>query len=143
IARTEDMLALWSLPEDPRPADWAADELSDRLELSPERHYQELSQYTFESALWRDYARRLGFPVESLADSYRFAQARLLALEPYMSWYSLKFTALFNLERDTFYSFSAESWNRLFSDSDGALLRAEAASRLAMNSRDFWRGRVG
>ena len=22
IARTEDMLALWSLPEDPRPADW-------------------------------------------------------------------------------------------------------------------------
>lgn len=65
IARTEDMLALWSLPEDPRPADWAADELSDRLELSPERHYQELSQYTFESALWRDYARRLGFPVES------------------------------------------------------------------------------
>lgn len=143
LARTKDMVALWSLPEDGRPASHAAGELSSRLELSPERHFQDLHHYTPESALWKAYAQRLGFPVESLGDAYRFAQARLLALEPYLGWHSLKFTPLFNAAADTGFSFSLESWNRLFTDGESAIQRAEAVSRLQLNSTDFWQGRVG
>jgi hypothetical protein len=143
LARTEDMLALWSMAEDPRPANYADGELSPTLELAPQRHFQELSQYTFEASLWRDYARRLGVAADTLVDGYRFAQARLLALEPHLSWSSLKFVALFNVLRDTGYSFSMESWNRLISDGDAALERAEAVSQLQINSTDYWRGRAG
>ncbi|MFA1288081.1 hypothetical protein ACDJ03_09745 [Xanthomonas axonopodis pv. nakataecorchori] len=143
LGRTDDMVALWSTLEDPRPASYADDELSPTLELAPERHFQELSQYTFESSLWRDYARRLGFPTDTLADGYRFAQSRLLALEPHMSWSSLKFVPLFNVVRDTSYSFSMDSWNRLLTDPEAALEAAEAVSRLALNSTDFWQGRAG
>lgn len=143
LGRTSDMLALWSLPEDPRLPDWADGELSPTLELAPDRHFQELAQYTFESFLWSGYAQRLGFPVDDLDASYSFARSRLLALEPYLSWHSLKFTPLFNVSRDNGYSFTPESWNRLFSDTDGALLRAKTVSGLELNSTDFWRGRVG
>jgi len=143
LARTEDMLALWSMTEDPRPPSYADGELSPMLELAPQRHFQELSQYAFESLLWRDYARRQGFAAETLAEGYRFAQSRLLALEPHLSWSSLKFVPLFNVQRDTGYSFSMESWNRLFSDGDAALERADAVSRLDINSTDFWQGRAG
>ncbi len=143
LGRTQDMLALWSMPEDPRPANYADDELSPMNELAPNRHFQELSQYAFESSLWKDYARRLGFPAETLADSYRFAQSRLLALEPHLSWSSLKFVPLFNVARDNSYGFSMDLWNRLFTDSDAVLEAAEAVSRLDLNSTDFWQGRVG
>ncbi|PPU25984.1 WavE lipopolysaccharide synthesis family protein [Xanthomonas arboricola] len=143
LGRTDDMLALWSMPEDPRPASYADEELSPMLELAPERHFQDLSHYTFESSLWKDYARRLGFPAETLVDSYRFAQARLLALEPHLSWSSLKFVPLFNVARDNSYGFSMDLWNRLFTDSDAVLEAAEAVSRLDLNSTDFWQGRVG
>lgn len=143
LARTSDLLVLWSLPEDPRPDDWADSELSPTFELVPERHFQELSQYTFESFLWRGYAETLGYTTETLVESHDFARSRLLALEPYLNWYSLKFAPLFNVSRDTAYSFSPESWNRLFSDRDDAMQRAESVSRLELNSADFWRGRVG
>ncbi|PPT97879.1 WavE lipopolysaccharide synthesis family protein [Xanthomonas arboricola] len=143
LGRTEDMLALWSMPEDPRPASYADDELSPTLELAPGRHFQDLSHYTFESSLWRDYARRIGFPAETLVDSYGFAKSRLLALEPQLSWSSLKFVPLFNVARDTNYGFSLDLWNRLFTDTDAVLEAAEAVSRLGLNSTDFWQGRVG
>ncbi|WP_244665562.1 WavE lipopolysaccharide synthesis family protein [Xanthomonas phaseoli] len=143
LGRTQDMLALWSIPEDPRPANYADAEFSPMNELTPNRHFQEISQYTFESFLWENYARRLGFPSETLVDSYRFAQSRLLALEPHLSWSSLKFTPLFNVARDTSYGFSMDLWKRLFTDSDAVLEAAEAVSRLNLNSTDFWQGRVG
>ncbi|USJ00564.1 WavE lipopolysaccharide synthesis family protein [Xanthomonas prunicola] len=143
LGRTQDMLALWSMPEDPRSANYADDELSPMNELAPNRHFQQISQYAFESSLWKDYARRLGFPAKTLVDSYRFAQSRLLALEPHMSWTSLKLVSLFNVARDNSYGFSLDLWNRLFTDSDAVLEAAEAVSRLELNSTDFWQGRVG
>lgn len=143
LSRTEDMLALWSQPEDSRLPNYADDVLSHTFELPPDRHFQDLQHYTMESALWKGYAQHLGFPTETLTDSYRFARSRLLALEPHLSWLSLKFTPLFNLSLDTDYSFSPESWNRLFSDSEDAMQRAEAVSRLDMNSHDYWQRKVG
>jgi hypothetical protein len=143
LGRTQDMLALWSMPEDPRPANYADDEFSPMNELAPNRHFQQLSQYAFESSLWKNYARELGFPAETLVDSYRFAKSRLLALEPHVSWTSLKLVSLFNVARDNSYGFSMDLWNRLFTDTDAVLEAAEAVSRLELNSTDFWQGRVG
>jgi hypothetical protein len=93
--------------------------------------------------LWKNYARELGFPAETLVDSYRFAKSRLLALEPHVSWTSLKLVSLFNVARDNSYGFSMDLWNRLFTDTDAVLEAAEAVSRLELNSTDFWQGRVG
>jgi hypothetical protein len=143
LARTEDMLELWSVQEDVRPSNYADNELSRSFELAPDRHFQDLSQYTFEAALWKDYARRVGFAVETLADAYRFAQSRLVALEPELAGFSLKFAALFNVLHDNRYSFSIESWNRLFTDGDVAIEAADAVSRLNINSTEFWQGRAG
>lgn len=142
VARTSDMLSLWSRAEDPRSAEEAEAEYK-RASEAADGHFQTLAQTTFESYLWGDYAHRLGYPTETLMDSYRFAQARLLALEPHLTYQSLKFVPLFNVLRDAGYSFTLESWNRLLSDGEDALQRAEAVSRMKVNTAEYWQGKVG
>ncbi|GGC14558.1 hypothetical protein GCM10007205_24260 [Oxalicibacterium flavum] len=140
VARTKDMLDLWSVPEDPR---HRIEVDTPRLTQSGKNHFQELRHHAGECYLWSHYAHQLGFPADTLQDSYRFAQSRLLALEPQMGWYSLRDVPLFNVQRDTSYGWSSQNWNRLFSDGEDALSRASEISSMDVSIDDFWQRKVG
>lgn len=136
LARTKDMLQLWSVPEDGRV----------RAELptsNPDGHFQQLANRTGESYIWRSYASSLGYPVHGLKDSYDFARKRLKALNPYLQWFSFKFIPMFSIYQDTRMNFSEERWDEILHDSEAADKLAESISRLDMSERDFWQRKIG
>lgn len=134
LARTTDMLKLWSLEEDC---------LSEAdIEQSGDMHFHTLANVTMESYLWKSYARNLGFPAESLEDSYRFAHDRLLSLNSRLDWFSFKFIPLFNVKMDSDLCFKQSDWDEMMQDKEFALQRAREISALDVSVQDFWRRKI-
>lgn len=136
LSRTEDMCRLWGLEEDPRLAG------HHDFDIAPDDSFLKLRGVYPESALWMSYAQRLGYQTETLVHSYEFARDRLLALEPDLSWYSIKQITLFNMVRND-PVFSPANWTRLFTDFDEMCLRAETVSHSGLTINDLHQNRVG
>ena len=135
IARTEDMLELWSLAEYLR--------TSADVPVLQSDHFLELRKVTTESMLWSNFAAKRGFATNDLSDSYRFAHSNLLPLEPDVSMLSLKHMPLFNLKLDRGYSPDKDWWANMQSDIEGAVEHAKAISELNMTVGDFWQAKIG
>lgn len=136
LARAEDMCELWNMEEDKRPIDHPD------TQYAVEDSFLTLQGFYPESMLWMNYAKRLGYATETLPQSYEFARNRLLALEPHMSWYSIKQLTLFNMMRSD-PLFQAANWNQLFTRYEETMLQAEAVSRSGMTIDDLLQNRVG
>jgi len=136
LARTEDMLQLWSVPEDERTG-------AQLPPSNPDGHFQQLANRTAEAFIWKNYAKELGFPTDSLKDSYSFARLKLEAINPYLQWFSFKFIPVFSILRDTRMNFSEERWNEILHDIETSNEVAEDISRLDMTERDFWQRKIG
>jgi hypothetical protein len=134
LARTEDMVRLWSVPED---------RLSEAdIEHSAGMHFQKLADVTMESYLWKSYARSLGFAAETLKDSYRFAHDRLLPINSRLDWFSYKFIPLFNVKMASEMCFRQSDWDEMMQDQEFALQRASDISALDVSVREFWQRKI-
>lgn len=137
VARTPDMLKLWSMPEDIR-----SDDHPDFKVLGSD-NFQKLRLVVPECILWSRYASELGYKNVSLEDSYNFLRARLLPLEPDLNWTSLKFIPLFHINAHSNQWYSLDQWNDICTKYDDSLERAQALSRLDMSVDDFWLRKIG
>jgi hypothetical protein len=137
IARTEDMLELWSLDEDPR----TQAEVSATVRDSD--HFLNLHKGCWESRLWSSFAAKRGFATNDLSDSYRFAHSSLVPLEPDASMLSLKHLPMFNIQLDKGYQIDTEWWSNMQDDIDGTVEHAKLISNLNVTVSEYWRSKVG
>ena len=87
--RTQDLLKLWSCPEDPR-----GDEA---FPCPPDSHFQRLREITNESYVFERYAAGLGLPTRDLVDSCAFVRDNVFPLDAWVQPFSLKGIALFDV----------------------------------------------
>ena len=137
VARTPDLVNLWSMPEAIRPADHA-----DHQVLGSE-HFLELRRAVPECLLWSSYAQGLGYPTATVEDSQDFLRARLLPLEPDLRWSSLKFVPLFHVSAQHDPWYGLEQWQEIYTHPENARERAKALERLDMSVDDFWLRKIG
>lgn len=135
IAQTKDMVELWSLSEDNRQADM--------FDFANEDHFLSLRNVSWESHLWANYANRMGYATKDLADSYRFAHAKLIPLEPKVDMLSIKHIPLFNISFDNSYIPTSKWWKEMQGNLDSALIEANEISSMNLTVRDFMQGKVG
>ncbi|MFG0595618.1 hypothetical protein ACF8OH_13500 [Delftia sp. WSY_9] len=137
LARTTDMLKLWSMPEDPR----STEHLD--YQVPSNAHFLELKRAVPEVLLWSSYAKSLGYSTDTLEDSHNFQRACLLPLEPNLRWQSLKFIPLFHIiaQRDRWWNI--EQWEKIYTDPESAREHAQALQNLDMSVEDFWQQKVG
>jgi hypothetical protein len=133
IARAEDMLKLWSVPEDPATPDSSI--------VSEDSHYTQ--QRTNECYLWSRYAASEGFSVQGLRDYYFFMRERLIPLEPMMTTFSLKHTPIFNLEFDNSLSPDIGWWTKMVENFDAEYARGLARYKSDCTIRDYFRAKLG
>lgn len=137
MARAEDMLKLWSIPEDTRA-------LTSLPKHNPQDHFQKISEKAAECYIWKNYARELGYPTKDLLDSYNFAREKLTPINNHLDWYSLKSLPIFNFQIDTKHNFSSvEQWIEIIKNSDLSKEIASEISSLRMTEEDFWKKKVG
>jgi hypothetical protein len=135
VARANDMVKLWGVPEDGAPIESIA--------VSEDSHFSEYKKVTSECYLWSSYAKSQGFSVDSLHDYYSFMKDRLLPLEPEMNTFSLKHVPIFNLEFDNSMSPDIAWWRRLSENFDAEYARGLARYESACTIRDYWRAKLG
>lgn len=136
LGRTKDMLQLWTPPEDER-------DHTEIPSVHSEDHFQKLNNRSGEVYIWKNYAQKLGFATDSLADSYHFARQNLQAINTHMQWLSFKFIPIFNIYKDTSMIFSEERWNEMLYNPEYSENLAREISSLNMTVRDFWQKKVG
>ncbi|QHI97962.1 hypothetical protein GT347_08125 [Xylophilus rhododendri] len=142
LCRTEDMVALWSLPEDPRgKADFPPAGLTDPGLLG--WNFLDYRHISWESRLWGSHARQLGYPADTLEDAYRFARDRLLELDSDSHMFSIKHVPMFNLKLRPMLEPTVEWWKEMQSDFDGTLDHLRQVSSSGMTLQDFFAKRVG
>lgn len=137
VARTPDLLKLWSMPEDIRGDD------DPNFHIPGSAHFLELRRAVPECLLWSSYARELGYPTSTLEDSQDFLRARLLPLEPDLRWSSLKFVPLFHVSAQRDHWYSLDQWHQIQTDPENARERAQELQHLDMSIDDFWLRKIG
>lgn len=142
IGRTEDIAALWSLPEDPRgKADFPPPGLTDPRLLA--QNFLDYRLISWESYLWSHHARRLGYAADTLEDAYRFARDRLLEVDSDTAMFSIKHVPMFNLKLRPMLEPSLEWWKEMNSDFEGTLDHLRRVSASGATLQDFFAKRVG
>jgi hypothetical protein len=141
VCRTEDMVQLWSLPEDERGAESFPGALTESEFLK--MNFLDFRHYSWEARLWSTYAKKIGYSAESLEDAYRFARDQLIELDSDLQMFSIKHIPLFNLKIRTMLVPSQDWWQEVHSDFDGALGHLRTISASGMTMADFLAKRVG
>lgn len=136
LAKTVDMLDLWSRDEDVVPANEMKALINDKS------NFQQLGNLTTESYIWKGYAKKHGYPVETLMDAYAFAQEKLVSINSSLDWISLKLIPMFHVSRKTGLSFSEVEWNQMLSGDEGFMHETKKISDLDLTIRDFWNRKV-
>ena len=137
LARTPDLLKLWSMSEDIRGND------DPNYHILGSAHFLELARAVPECLLWSRYARELGYPIVTLEDSQSFLRERLLPLEPDLNWVSLKFAPLFHISAQRSEYYSLEQWHQIFTDPESSRERAQNLQELDMTVDEFWLRKIG
>lgn len=135
IARPDDMAALWSTPEDTRPA-------SD-IDAKGDEPYQNIRNAAFESYLWAYYARTLGYATDGLPESYRFAAERLVAIDDHANLLSIKHLPLFNFNLDTSVVGTPRWFDEMRGNLESALIDAREIDAEGFTVNDHFAFRVG
>lgn len=134
VSRAEDMVQFWSMPFDERPAS--------AFSVDPSAHFLEFRDRTFEHYIWTHHARSMGYPTETLEDSYRFAHARLLPIDKDASMLSLRHFSLFDMRFQKRLTHSLESWEESMSDIETTAERMRQISASPRNIADLFRNNV-
>jgi hypothetical protein len=137
VSRSEDMLALWSIPEDNRPSD------DPSLHVSPDMHYSQFVRLSNENYVWSSYAAILGIPNSTLEDSLNFMRAKLIPLEPELETFSLKYISLFSMEYDNNAIPDKQWWNNLINNFDHELDRSLAIFGSRSTIGDHFTRKIG
>jgi hypothetical protein len=137
VARTPDLVKLWSMPEDIRGND------DHSYKIPGSAHFLELRHAVPECLLWSRYAGELGYKNVTLEDSQDFLRARLLPLEPDLHWSSLKFVPLFHVSAESNHFYSLAQWNQVYANSENVRERAHAVQSLDMSVDEFWLRKIG
>lgn len=137
LSRSEDMLALWSIPEDNRPSD------DPSLHVSPDMHYSQFVRLSNENYVWSSYAAILGIPNSTLEDSLNFMRAKLIPLEPELDTFSLKYIPLFSMEYDNNVIPDKQWWNSLINNFDHELDRSLAIFGSHSTISDHFTRKIG
>lgn len=138
IARSFDMIKLWSIPED--------DRQMDSLEFSKVNtgsHFSELFNITSEAYLWTKYAETLGYESFDLHDYYRFMIENLIPLDPDLITFSLKHTHLVNIDYDNSYAPDINWWKSLTSNFELEYQRGLSRYTSDNTVQNFWGAKVG
>jgi len=143
IARSSDMLKLWSVPEDPRSnSDWEA-HINDMNPPLSQSQFADFYKINNEPYLWSNYAKSIGFPTDTLDDYYSFMRANLIPLEPAVATFSLKHIPIFNLDYDNGFSPDLNWWRNLSLNYDAEYKRALARLQGGWSIDDFWKNKLG
>ncbi|AVS75903.1 WavE lipopolysaccharide synthesis family protein [Paracidovorax cattleyae] len=135
VSRTEDMCALWSLPEDMRGPD--------QIRHRTDEHYQQIQKAAVECLLWQSLARQWNEPARDLADGYRFAANHLVPMDEYADVLSFKNIPLFNLTLNKGFVGTPDWWREVYADLPSAMRQADAESAQEFTIAEFFAGRVG
>ncbi|MFY7854265.1 MAG: hypothetical protein ACOVQ6_21100 [Brevundimonas sp.] len=135
ISHPDDMLALWSTPEDTRPAS--------EINALGHEPYQNIRNAAFECYLWAHYARTLGYPTDGLPESYRFAAEKFVPMDDHVGVFSIKHTPLFNLGIDTNIVGSPRWYEDVRANLDSALDDARGIQEQGFTVDDHFAVRIG
>lgn len=138
IGKTDVLLDAWSMDEFTHNSYW-----DDFFIKNKDNDFLSLREMIPETLFWTCVARRLGYKVETLRDSFNFAKDRLVIIEPEISVRSIKWTYLFDVKYDNSISFNVESWDRIFHNMDEALSRANAIECRKFTVNDFLSNKIG
>jgi hypothetical protein len=141
LARTQDMFALWAVPEDTRPENQDSTEVQE--EFFRNAHYLRMQGSTIETYVWMHYAQSLGYATGSLEDSYRFARDRLLPLDKDMGMLSLKHTPLFDLHYRPMVTPSQSWWEEIHTDFEGTTSHLRQIESAHWTIAQFFQNKVG
>jgi hypothetical protein len=137
VARTQDMLDFWSMPEDKRPPDHP------EFKISYSENFQKLRHTVPESIWWTNYAQRCGFPTATFEDSFNFLRSKILPIEPDLTSISLKFTPLFNISAHYSLQHTHETLKEVYTNPELYYKRINSIQNLEMTVGDFWDRKIG
>lgn len=137
MARSSDMLDLWSVEEDCRLPS------APELQLTSDMHFSDLHKVGNEYYLWSNYAKKCGYPAETMKDYLEFMLRKTLPLEPKVTTYSLKHLSVFNLDHDNRMSPDQQWWESLNNNFDLEYQRSLSRFNGNFSISDYWSGRVG
>jgi hypothetical protein len=135
ISRPDDMVALWSTPEDMRSAS--------EIHAQGDEPFQHIRNAAFECYLWAYYARTLNYATDGLADSFRFAAERLIAMDEQVSMLSIKHAPLFNFNINTGIVGTPRWYEEVRGNLENALLDAHEIDRAGFTVNDHFGLRIG
>lgn len=137
IARTEDLLRFWSMPEDPREPNHPD------FNIHPKDDFLKLRHTCPESIWWGNYAKSLGFPTNDLVDSVNFVREKLLPLQPDWNSVSLKFIPLFCISSRNTLCYTPKILDEIYQDPELAIERIKNIQLQKMSIADLHARRVG
>ena len=137
IARSEDLLALWSCPEDLRPHDHPD------FQLAPGDGYQNIRRVAPESYIWECYAQSLGRQSKTLVDSYAFAKEFIVPLHDSFGHILMKYLPMFQINLDRGFHADLDWWSHIKNDFHVASRHARRLELSNFTVADFYKARVG
>jgi len=143
ISRSEDMLNLWSIPEDVHTESYWQNFITNTSPSFSESNFTNFHLVTNEHFLWSNYAKFVGFPAENLEDYFLFMVKNLIPLEPLVTTFSLKHMPLFNLDFDNGFSPDINWWRRLSVNFDAEVKKTQVRRDRGCTVGEFWKGKLG
>lgn len=136
ISRTEDMVDLWKVPMDFRPASF--------FQMDHQNtHFLEFRHVSYENYVWTHYARSLGYAADTLEDAYRFARDKLVPFDKDLDVVGLKHYSLFEARFRPMFSPPLSWWDEMNRDFDSTMDRLSEIAASDMTSADFFQNRLG
>jgi hypothetical protein len=144
--RTEDLLRMWSCPEDMRQ--------HGEYHCEPESHFLSLRNVSNEAYVHERYAQGYGLPIRDLVDSYAFVRDHVLPLDAAVNLFQLKGIPLFDVygeipeetrrnENKVILSPGFEWWMMMQVNFAHAEAEARRVQESNFSVRDFWARKVG
>jgi hypothetical protein len=136
MGNSEEILKVWSCPEDPRPCN--------HPEFNPDNksHFSKIEGVAPECYIWKTYAASRGMSNKTIEDSILFAKNCLSSFKGHLNFFSIKAIPFFSLKFNESPNTDESWWNEVYGNTSRLITDEKRIFDSAWTIEDFFKNRV-